>query len=97
MIERVCIVGGGSIGSIFAAHLATVAEVSMLTRRREHAEALAADQLAPDEWLVAPRGFLPAGIERTLDDVPRARLDDACDGRLVLADGLGEALTELRR
>lgn len=45
VIERVCIVGGGSIGSIFAAHLAAVTEVSILTRRREHAEALALEGL----------------------------------------------------
>jgi len=78
---------------LFGAHVT----VTGLLGGEEVGEALAADQLAADEWLVAPRGFLPAGIERTLDDVPRARLDDACDGRLVLADGLGEALTELRR
>jgi 2-dehydropantoate 2-reductase len=40
VIERVCIVGAGTIGSLFAGHLAQVAEVSVLTRRREHAEAL---------------------------------------------------------
>lgn len=40
VIERVCIIGGGVIGSLFAGHLAQVAEVSMLTRRPEHAEAL---------------------------------------------------------
>ena len=40
MIARVCIVGAGTIGSLFAGHLARVAEVSVLTRRREHAEAL---------------------------------------------------------
>lgn len=45
MIERVCVVGGGSIGSLFAGHLASVAEVSLLTRRREHAEALEAEGL----------------------------------------------------
>jgi 2-dehydropantoate 2-reductase len=38
--ERVCIVGGGVIGSLYAAHLASVAEVWMLTRRDEHARAL---------------------------------------------------------
>ena len=38
MIERVCVIGGGVIGSLFAGHLAQVAEVSVLTRRREHAE-----------------------------------------------------------
>jgi 2-dehydropantoate 2-reductase len=40
VIERVCIVGAGTIGSLFAGHLAQVAEVSILTRRKAHAEAL---------------------------------------------------------
>ena len=40
MIERVCVIGGGVIGSLFAGHLAQVADVSVLTRRREHADAL---------------------------------------------------------
>ena len=40
MIERVCIVGAGVIGSLYAAHLARVADVSVLTRREEHARAL---------------------------------------------------------
>jgi 2-dehydropantoate 2-reductase len=40
VIERVCIVGAGVIGSLFAGHLASVCEVTVLTRRREHAEAL---------------------------------------------------------
>jgi 2-dehydropantoate 2-reductase len=37
---RVCVVGAGAIGSLFAAHLATVADVLVLTRRGEHAQAL---------------------------------------------------------
>jgi 2-dehydropantoate 2-reductase len=37
---RVCVVGAGSIGSLFAAHLATVADVLVLTRRADHADAL---------------------------------------------------------
>jgi 2-dehydropantoate 2-reductase len=37
---RVCVVGAGSIGSLFAAHLATVADVVVLTRREDHASAL---------------------------------------------------------
>ena len=40
MIERVCVVGAGVIGSLFAGHLARVAEVSCLVRRDEHARAL---------------------------------------------------------
>lgn len=37
---RVCVIGAGAIGSLFAAHLAKVADVSVLTRRDEHARAL---------------------------------------------------------
>jgi 2-dehydropantoate 2-reductase len=39
-MTRVCVAGVGVIGSLFAAHLARVAEVSALTRREEHARAL---------------------------------------------------------
>jgi len=45
VIERVCIVGAGVIGSLFAGHLAQVCDVSVLTRRREHAAALNRDGL----------------------------------------------------
>jgi 2-dehydropantoate 2-reductase len=37
---RVCVVGAGAIGSLFAAHLATVVDVLVLTRRDDHARAL---------------------------------------------------------
>jgi 2-dehydropantoate 2-reductase len=40
VIERVCVVGAGVIGSLFAGHLAQVAEVSCLVRREEHVRAL---------------------------------------------------------
>jgi 2-dehydropantoate 2-reductase len=40
MIERVCVVGAGVIGSLYAAHLSRVADVWVLTRRPEHARAL---------------------------------------------------------
>jgi 2-dehydropantoate 2-reductase len=43
--DRVCVVGAGVIGSLFAAHLARVGEVSVLCRRPEHAEALRRDGL----------------------------------------------------
>ncbi len=43
MIRRVCIVGCGAIGSLYAAHLARVAEVYAFVRRREHAQALQRD------------------------------------------------------
>jgi 2-dehydropantoate 2-reductase len=37
---RVVVAGAGTIGSLFAAHLARVADVAVLTRREEHARAL---------------------------------------------------------
>jgi 2-dehydropantoate 2-reductase len=45
VVEHICIVGAGVIGSLFAGHLAQVCEVSVLTRRREHADALNRDGL----------------------------------------------------
>jgi 2-dehydropantoate 2-reductase len=37
---KVCVVGAGAIGSLFAAHLAQVTDVVVLTRRDDHARAL---------------------------------------------------------
>jgi 2-dehydropantoate 2-reductase len=39
-LERVCVVGAGVIGSLFAGHLGQVCEVTVLCRRDEHARAL---------------------------------------------------------
>jgi len=39
-MKRVCIIGCGAIGSLYAAHLARVAEVWAYVRREEHARAL---------------------------------------------------------
>src|SRR5207237_83387 len=44
-IERVCVVGGGVIGSLYAAHLAQRVETWVLTRRAAQSEALAAHGL----------------------------------------------------
>src|SRR5262249_45485847 len=44
-VPRICVAGPGAIGSLFAGHLARVADVSVLTRRAEHAEALERDGL----------------------------------------------------
>ncbi len=40
MPQRICIIGCGAIGSLYAAHLARVAEVHAFVRRPEHARAL---------------------------------------------------------
>jgi 2-dehydropantoate 2-reductase len=45
VIERVCVIGAGVIGSLFAAHLARRVPVSVLTRRDDHARALTTEGL----------------------------------------------------
>jgi len=71
MIERVCIVGGGVIGSLFAAHLSRVAETWVLTRRVAHAEALASHGLR-----VTGKSDFTASLHATVQeaDVPDADL-----------------------
>jgi 2-dehydropantoate 2-reductase len=66
-VERVCIVGAGVIGSLVAGHLARVCEVSVLTRRREHADALEREGLR-----VSGRSDLHARVTATddPDDLP---------------------------
>jgi len=44
-MKKVCIIGCGSIGSLYAAHLARVAEVWAYVRRNDHARALNRDGL----------------------------------------------------
>jgi 2-dehydropantoate 2-reductase len=66
---RICVVGGGVIGSLFAAHLSRVAEVWVLTRRTEHAEALERDGLR-----VTGRATFTARVHATADP---ASLPDA--------------------
>ncbi|HEX2125606.1 MAG TPA: 2-dehydropantoate 2-reductase [Thermoleophilaceae bacterium] len=39
-IERICVVGAGAIGGLYAGHLARVSDVTVLTRRPEQAAAL---------------------------------------------------------
>jgi putative radical SAM enzyme (TIGR03279 family) len=58
-------------------------------------DALRADPLAADEWLIAPRVFLPAGLGRTLDDVGEDELTAACGGRLLIGESLREAFATL--
>ena len=71
--------------------------VTGLLGGKELLRALAAEPLAAGEWLLAPRALVPSGLGRTLDDVPEEELAAACDGRLVLADGLGAAFARLDR
>lgn len=92
--------GGGSplrplpvVNRLFGPHVT----VTGLLGGAEVLAALAAAPLAEGEWLLAPRGFLPAALGRTLDDVTEAELAAACGGRLVLADSLAEGFARMRR
>ncbi len=44
-MKRICVIGCGAIGSLYAAHLARVAEVWAFVRREDHAQALNRDGL----------------------------------------------------
>jgi 2-dehydropantoate 2-reductase len=78
MIGRVCIIGAGTIGSLFAVHLARVAEVSVLTRRVEHATALNENGLR-----VAGRSSFSTRVQATAawEELP------ACDLGIVACKG----------
>jgi 2-dehydropantoate 2-reductase len=62
VIDRVCIVGGGVIGSLFAGHLARVCDVTVLTRRPEHAAALEREGLR-----VSGRGDFVGRVRASVD------------------------------
>ncbi|MGE5689418.1 MAG: ketopantoate reductase family protein [Pseudomonadota bacterium] len=62
MFDRVCIVGAGAIGSLYAGHLAQRRDVWVLTRRREHAAALEHEGLR-----VSGRTDLHARLSATAD------------------------------
>ena len=70
MSERVCVVGGGVIGSLYAAHLASVAEVWVLTRRAEHARALEEEGLR-----VSGKHDFTASLRATADPADLPELD----------------------
>ena len=85
---NICIIGAGSIGSLFAAHLSRVAEVQVLTRRADHARALNEDGLR-----VTGRSDFTAHVTATSDP------DDLRDFDLGIiatkATGLEEAAQAL--
>jgi 2-dehydropantoate 2-reductase len=104
-VRTVCVAGAGTIGSLLAAHLARVTDVSVLVRRREHAEALNRDGLR-----VSGRADFTARVTAATDpaDLPvpdlvviackgsdlehvSARLDGEFDGATVMTiqNGLG--------
>jgi 2-dehydropantoate 2-reductase len=82
---RVCVAGAGSIGSLFAGHLAQVCDVVVLARREEHARALQEEGLR-----VSGRSDLHARLEATTDPAELGAVDlviVACKGTDVDAVG----------
>ncbi len=69
-IERVCVVGAGVIGSLYAAHLARDVEVSVLTRREDHARALAAEGLR-----ISGKSDFTASVHATADPAELPEFD----------------------
>jgi len=63
-VTSVVVAGAGSIGSLLAAHLAQVADVTVLTRREEHAAALREQGLR-----VSGRSDFTARLDATTDPV----------------------------
>jgi 2-dehydropantoate 2-reductase len=65
-VQRICVVGAGAIGSLFAAHLAQVAETWVLARREEHAAAIAGQGLQVSgkaDFTARPRATIdPASV-----------------------------------
>ncbi|HXH97772.1 MAG TPA: ketopantoate reductase family protein [Gaiellaceae bacterium] len=85
-MRRVCIAGAGAIGSLFAGHLARVAEVVVFTRREEQARALEEQGLR-----ISGRADFTARVAATADP---AALPDA-DLAIVACKGTDlESLAE---
>jgi 2-dehydropantoate 2-reductase len=88
VIERVCVVGAGVIGSLYAAHLSRVADVWVLTRRPEHARALEAEGLE-----VSGRAEFTGRVHATADPAELPEFDVAIVA--TKATGLDEAARSL--
>lgn len=72
ILQRIVVVGAGAIGSLYAAHLASEAEVWVLTRRPDHAEALCAKGLS-----VSGKTTLDASVHATSDPSELPQFDAA--------------------
>jgi 2-dehydropantoate 2-reductase len=88
VIRRVCVIGAGSIGSLFAGHLAEVADVSVLTRRQEQADALNRDGLR-----ITGRSDLRARVTAVADPDELEPFDVGIIA--TKANGLEDAVTSL--
>jgi 2-dehydropantoate 2-reductase len=103
--DGVWVIGGGVIGSLFAAHLSRVADVTLLCRRREHAAAVSkhgirvsgrADFVGRPRASTDPAGLADAGlaiVATKANDVEAAaaQLEGRLEGGSVMTvqNGLG--------
>jgi 2-dehydropantoate 2-reductase len=78
-VTKVVVAGAGSIGSLLAAHLAQVADVTVLTRREEHATALRENGLR-----VSGRSEITAELAATADPF---RLPEDADLAILACKG----------
>lgn len=85
MATRVCIIGCGAIGSLYAAHLARVADVYAFVRRPEHARALNENGLR-----VSGGHNLTASLKATTDpaQIPECDLGIVCSKATQTAEAL---------
>jgi 2-dehydropantoate 2-reductase len=81
--DRVCVVGAGVIGSLYAGHLAQVGEVSVLVRREEQARALTTEGLR-----ISGKSELHARVAAATDaaELPEADLVIVATKATQLAD-----------
>jgi 2-dehydropantoate 2-reductase len=84
-VKRVCIIGCGAIGSLYAAHLARVAEVWAFVRRPEHARALEEHGLR-----VTGRHEFTARVRATADphELPECELGIVCSKATQTAESV---------
>ena len=69
-IDRVCVVGAGAIGSLLVGHLGTVVDMTVLTRREEHARALNEEGLR-----VSGKSELHADVRASTDAAALGEVD----------------------
>jgi len=91
---RVCIIGCGAIGSLYAAHLARVCEVWAFVRRREHAQALNADGI----WVSGTHAF-HARIQATNDpaELPSCDFAIVSTKAMQTGDSVAPIVEKLRK
>jgi 2-dehydropantoate 2-reductase len=90
--ERIWVIGGGVIGSLFAAHLSRVADVTLLSRRAEHAAAVSENGIRVSgraEFIGRPEATTdPAGLREASLAIVATKASDVeaaaaqLDGRL---------------